>query len=425
MPVLLRFRIDGEGAWLVDKVLRRDAILKPVGMLKHTSGLKKTKRAFPFVAAALLPLMLAGCNGIKPKILTHYVYVTAKTTFLRDRIAAVSNRTGNVVNGQRLEILEQNRRFYKVKTDDGAVGWIDERAVATEKVSKEFEDLQKDHLNESPVATGSVRDDVYMHSAPGRDTDRLYRLDEGEKLKLLERASTVKPLPPGTPPATATVPLGKNGKPDPTAAPVPPPPPAMEDWWLVRDSHGHTGWMLSRMLDTDAPESIARYAEGQRIVGAYVINTVTDPTVEGASQDVPQYVVVTSPYQAGLPYDFNQIRVFSWNLKRHRYETANRDKNILGYLPVKIGRDPGSPAHDRIPASGPAPSYAYTVLAAGAPVPQVDPATGRYLPAKGQLVTKTYRLEGNVTRRVLAPGASAPAEARLEPVEEKKTKKRR
>ena len=376
-------------------------------------------------AAALLPLLLTGCNRFKPKPFTHYVYVTSKATFLRDRIAAVSNRTGNVVNGQRLEILEQNRRFYRVKTDAGEIGWIDERAVATEKVSSEFDDLGKAHKGELPVATGSVRDDVYLHSAPGRDTDRLYRLDEGEKLKLLERASTVKPLPPGTPVATAEVPKGKDGKPVPGAAPVPPPPPAMEDWWLVRDSKNRTGWMLSRMLDTDAPESIARYAEGQRIVGAYVINTVTDPTLEGASQEVPQYVAVMSPYEAGLPYDFNQIRVFSWNLKKHRYETANRDKNILGYLPVRIGTDPGMPAHDHLPATGPAPSYTYTVLAAGAPVPQPDPQTGQVKPPKNQLVTKTYRLEGNNTRRVLAPGTSAPAEAQLAPVEKKDKKGRK
>jgi SH3-like domain-containing protein len=385
-------------------------------MLKQTKGIYVSKRRLG-TAALLLPLLLSGCERLKPKVLTHYVYVTSKNTFLRDRIAAVSNRTGTVTNGQRLEILEQNRRFYKVRTDDGAIGWIDERAVATEKVAGEFQELQKEHLREAPVATGSVRDDVYLHSTPGRETDRLYRLDEGEKLKLLERASTVKPVPPGTAPAVA---VGKDGKPDPTA---PAPPPAMEDWWLVRDSHDHTGWMLSRMLDTDAPDSIARYAEGQRIVGAYVINTVTDPDVQGASQEVPQYVAVMSPYQAGLPYDFNQIRVFTWNLKKHRYETANRDKNILGYLPVTIGTDPGQAAHDHVPAAGPAPSYSYTVLAAGAPIPQVDPQTGRFLPGKGQLVTKTYRLEGNVTRRVLRPGTSAPAEARLDPVEDKKDKK--
>jgi hypothetical protein len=391
----------------------------------HSSPTFRLVTLRSLAAAALLPLLLAGCNRFKPKPFTHYVYVTSKATFLRDRIAAVSNRTGNVVNGQRLEILEQNRRFYRVKTDAGEIGWIDERAVATEKVASEFEDLGKAHTDEPAVATGTVRDDVYLHASPGLATDKLYRLDEGEKLKLLERASTLKPLPPGTPPPTAQIPKDKAGRPILGAAPVPPPPPAMDDWWLVRDSKNRTGWMVSRMLDTDAPESITRYSEGQRIVGAYVLNKVVDPTVEGASQEVPQYVAVYSPYQSGLPYDFNQIRVFSWNLKKHRYETANRDRNILGYLPVKIGTDPGTPAHDHIPATGPAPSYTYTVLAAGAPVPQPDPATGQIRPSKGQLVTKTYRLEGNITRRVLAPGTAAPAEAQLAPVEKKDKKKKK
>ena len=200
----------------------------------------------------------------------------------------------------------------------------------------------------------------------------------------------------------------------------------MEDWWLVRDSHNHTGWMLSRMLDVDVPDSVAKYAENQRMVGAYVLNMVTDPGIEGAVKDVPNYVVVSSPFKAGLPYDFNQLRVFYWNTKKHRYEGANRDRNIIGYLPVKIGTDPGDAARDHgNPYAGTAPTYAYTVLAAGAPLPTPDAATGEFLPRKNELVTKVYRLEGNNTRRVLAPGATAPAEARLEPDESKDKKKKR
>ena len=386
-------------------------------------------RTSTFAGLALLPLLLAGCNRFKPKILTHYVYVTAKTTFLRDRIAAVSNRTGNVVNGQRLEILDQNRRFYRVRTDKGEVGWIDEREVATEKVAYDFAALHARHNDDKPVATGSVREDVYLHTLPGRETDKLYRLEEGDKLKLLQRASTLKPLPPGTPVpglAKSAVPVkSKATKPDSTPPPTATEPPAMEDWWLVTDSRGLTGWMLSHYLDTDAPDSVARYAENQRIVGAYVLNKVTDPELQGASQEVPNYVVVLSPYQAGLPYDFNQLRVFYWNLKKHRYEGANRDKNILGYLPVKIGVDPGSASPGRgIPPTRPAPSYTYTVLAEGAPVPTPD-ASGQFRPAQGQLITKTYRLEGNNTRRVLPPGTQAPAEARLLPRDEKEKKSKK
>ena len=268
-------------------------------------------------------VLLAGCSGLKPALLRHYVYVTAKGTFLRDRIAAVSNRTGNVVNGQRLEILESNKRFYKVKTDKGEVGWIEEKAVATEAVSKEFEDLSTTHAHDPFVASGVVRDDVYLHSKPGRDTDRLYRLDEGERLKLIARASTLKPVSAGyvaPVPATVLKPelTGKKGV---VAAPAPaavPQPPAMEDWWLVRDTHNRTGWMLSRMLDVEVPDSVGKYAENQRIVGAYVLNMVTDPDIEGAVKEVPNYVGLLSPFKAALPYAITQRRVFERNTKRLR-----------------------------------------------------------------------------------------------------------
>jgi hypothetical protein len=41
----------------------------------------------------------------------------------------------------------------------------------------------------------------------------------------------------------------------------------------------------------------------------------------------------------GLPWDFNQIRVFTWNTKRHRYETAYRERNLVGVFPVQVGTE--------------------------------------------------------------------------------------
>jgi SH3-like domain-containing protein len=365
---------------------------------------------------------LGGCSRLRPKPPVQYVYVTAKQTFLRDRVAAVSNRTGTVENGDKLQVLERGRRFVKVQTAKGEQGWIDEKVVATQEIYDQFEALKQKHLKDPSVASAVVRDEVYLHSSPGRDTDRFFRLSEGEKLKLLARATLPKPVPPGMRPAKPTAPPATTPKPSdsktPAAAvPVALEPPPMEDWWLVQDSRGETGWMLSRMMDVDAPDTLTRYSEGQRMVGAYVLTTVNDPEAEQENKNIPEYVTVLSPYKAGLPYDFDQVRVFVWNVKKHRYETGYRDRNIEGYLPVdvKMGTDP----YGKSPtATAAAPMFSYRVLAddAGPVIP--DPVTGAIVP--GKTVVKTYRLEGNLVRRILQPGTQAPGEAHPAPVAEKK-----
>jgi SH3-like domain-containing protein len=371
------------------------------------------------VSACLL-VALSGCSRLRPSPSAQYVYVTAKQTFLRDRVAAVSNRTATVENGDKLKVLERGRRFFRVQTEKGEQGWIDEKVVATQDIFDQFEALKKEHEADPTIASGVVRDDVYLHASPGRETERFYRLAEGEKLKLLKRATLAKPLPPGmraapAPPPPAVV-AGKGTKADaPASQSSVPAELVMEDWWLVRDSKGDTGWLFSRMMDVDAPDAITRYSEGQRIVGAYVLTRVNDPDAPQDEKNIPEYVTVMSPYKAGLTYDFDQVRVFTWSVKKHRYETGSRDKNIEGYLPVevKMGTDP----YSKTPAVS-APTFSYRVLAADGSAVVPDPVTGAVVP--GKTILKTYRLEGNLVRRVLQPGTTAQGEAHPEPVSEKK-----
>ncbi len=133
-----------------------------------------------------------------------------------------------------------------------------------------------------------------------------------------------------TPPELLAPPKSAKGK----GPAKPEQPRAYDDWWLVRNPQGQVGWVLARMVDLDIPLEIATYFEGQRPMGAWQLNTVHD---EG--KDVPQYLVVLNDNRDGTPWDFNQIRVFTWNTKRHRYETAYRERNIVGFFPVKVGSE--------------------------------------------------------------------------------------
>ncbi len=360
-----------------------------------------------------------------------YVYLTAKQAYLRDRVAAVSNRTGEVQNGEKLTVLDHARRMIKVRSPRGEVGWLEEAKTADQALANKFEDLKAQHAKDQTIATASTRDEVYLHIAPGRETDKFYRLAEGDKLNLLVRASVPKPSVPGAPAATpATASKGAKSKgpgaDDAGDTPAGPPEPVMEDWWLVRDGKGETGWIYARMMDVDEPDALARYAEGQRIVGAYILAHVEDPESNIVSNgqtvtSIPEYVTVLSPFKAGLPYDFNQVRVFSWNVKKHRYETAFRQHNIAGYLPVVVSTKT-NPYEKGAIGTTPLPAFTYKVLAGDAAIPAADPATGLVKP--GKTIEKTYRLEGSNCYRIWPADQPAPAEAHPDPEPEKKHKKR-
>jgi hypothetical protein len=114
------------------------------------------------------------------------------------------------------------------------------------------------------------------------------------------------------------------------------------------------------------------------------------------------------PHTAGLPYDFDQVRVFTWNMKMHRYETAYREKNVEGFLPVtvKTEKDPYGKSPQ---AQTPLPTFTYRVLPADAPPVVPDPLTGIVKPSR--TIEKTYRLEGNLVRRIQPPGSPKDDEA--------------
>jgi SH3-like domain-containing protein len=371
--------------------------------------------------ALCIPLVfalgLSGCSQFHPKPKETYVYVTAKQAVLRDRVAAVSNRVGTANNGEKLVVLEHTRKWLKVRTPRGEIGYIQEKETATQEMADEFIQLGERHKQDPVVGNAVVRDDVVLHLTPGRKTETLYRLSEGDALSLLERATVEKLGVPGAVPAKPVVMKG--------TVPVPegPPPPVMEDWWLVRDAKGETGWAYSHLIDVTEPDALARYAEGQRIVGAYVLAYADDPDsgmIDNGNPvtKIPEYVTVLSPYKAGLPYDFDQVRVFTWNVKKHRYETAFREHNVAGYLPVEIGLK-ADPYGKGATAGQPLPSFTYRVLAGDQAMPVPDAVSGAIKP--GKTVAKTYRLEGNICRRILQPGTQAPAE--MHPaVEEKKPK---
>jgi SH3-like domain-containing protein len=268
--------------------------------------------------AVALVLLLPGCSrghGHKGEP----AFVSAAQATLRDRRSEVFSNVGQVKNGERVEILDRDRRFALVRTAQGVEGWIQERYLVSQKVHDAFQKLSQDEQDAPVQASAITRNDTNLHLEPARDADHLYQVGHGTKISILKRATSEKRLP-----GALAKPEGDN----PQAVPTP-----LEDWWLARDAAGHAGWVLARMVDVDVPLEIAQYAEGQRIVAAFVLDQVND-----GDKKVPQYLMLLTEPKDGMPYDYNQARVFTWNVKRHRYETAYRER-LDGVLPVTVGQE--------------------------------------------------------------------------------------
>jgi SH3-like domain-containing protein len=328
-------------------------------------------------AMAVLP----ACNRRGHHVL-EVAYVSAPQASLRDQVAAIYNRVGNVKNGERLEVLEREKRFARVRTASGIEGWIEQRYLVDQKTYDGLQKLTQENQSAPVQAPGVLRNDTNLHITPGRETEHLYQLTTGAKVSILKRDSADKSTA-GSAQAKGTL----SPKPGARSGDAPPkqtsnraaPGVALEDWWLVRDAQGRVGWVLARMVDVDVPLDIAQYAEGQRIIAFFPLNQVDD-TDKGVQKKVTQYLCVLTEPHDGLPYDYDQVRVFTWNAKKHRYETAYREHKLDGVLPVTV-------THEDFDKEGTLPVFILRVK---------DDA--------GNVSERKYKLNTPIVRRVLAPG---------------------
>ena len=218
---------------------------------------------------------VSACGRHRQRVL-EVDYVSAPQVTLRDQLAQVYNKVGTAKNGDRVEVIDREKRFSKVRLSNGVEGWVEQRYLVNEDVYKSFLKLAQDSKDTPVAGTAVTRNETNLHVEPGRDTEHLYQVSQGAKLSVMKRAAVEKVLPGGAKPAMA-----KDAK------------PPMEDWWLVRDAQDHVGWVLARLIDIDVPLDVAQYAEGQRIVACFVLNEVKD-----GDKQVPQFLMGSSSLES-------------------------------------------------------------------------------------------------------------------------------
>jgi hypothetical protein len=311
----------------------------------------------------LLLLMLAtpACRNGEPRAAAiGEAYAGPATLALRRDIPLQAPVVATVRHGERLEIVQRRRRFLKVRAPGGAEGWIEDHLLLSSDEIAALQEVERRALTLPSQGVASTYDQLNVHTEPNRPSPSFLQVQEGEKVDVVahvsaprtppERKPLIAPRPKTPPPARKRA---ESKYPLPPMPPAPPPPPnwkelsktppevqqeiaesraanaaPLEDWSLVRNAKGESGWVLSRRLYMAIPDDVAQYAEGHRITSYFALSDVRDG---GAVKHNWLWTTIAS---GDHPYDFDSFRVFTWSLRRHRYETAYIQRNVEGYLPV-------------------------------------------------------------------------------------------
>ena len=331
-------------------------------MLLLSSTVTWRVRHLPAFFVILLLLAFAGCKtqpSVAPAI--GEAYAGPGSLKLRQDIALQSPVVATLNHGDRLEILQRRRRFVKVRAAGHAEGWTDERLLLSPAEVAGLRQLSEQTKSAPSQGVATSYDSINIHTAPDRQSPSYLQMKEGEKVDVIGRRVAPRlapaptrtappppkprtrkqsakeskkakevvppaPKPPAPKPPPDWVQLSKLG-----AAPAPavtsePQPIPMDDWSLVRNAAGQSGWVLTRRLTMAIPDEVAQYAEGRRITSYFPLGETRDGKIVK-----PNWLWTTVEH--GLqPYDFDSFRVFVWSLRHHRYETGHIERNLKGFF---------------------------------------------------------------------------------------------
>jgi hypothetical protein len=271
----------------------------------------------------VLVLMISGISYLRfrhAKPSFPVAYAGNHRVTLWSTTAQVREPAATVNFGDRLDVLNSLYDQVQVRTASGVTGWASVHDLISAEVWQKAKNLETTAAMLPVAARGHTRVLSNLHIEPGRDFPRIRQLDKDVPLELFERQAVEVPV---AVPSTGPPPGGEAKK---------------EDWWFVRahllDQTSQVGWILRRFISLDVPSPLPDYASsaGIHIVAWFELNRVTDSFGHAR----PQYLVVGNRGTEGQACDFTLLRVFTWGIKRQRYETAFIESDICGKLPVTL-----------------------------------------------------------------------------------------
>jgi hypothetical protein len=275
----------------------------------------------------LSALLLVGCAHDSRVRVIETSYVKSAGVSLLDQLGPGSKPVGTVEAGAKVEVLDKRGRWVQVRLPGGGrTGWLHSNYLASEELFDEFQRLSEQSASLPSQGKAVIRRRASLHTDAAAASDSFYVLNEGEEVSVL--AHTVADRAAQSP---AVPRAGSQEDADRNEPPAQIQVAAHEDWLLVRGGNGRTGWVRESAVDMAPPLDVARYSEGLKIRAWSVLYQEQEN-----GETHPWYVWATIHPRPGLPFDYDEIRVFVWNPGKSRYETSYRERNLIGFYPLKV-----------------------------------------------------------------------------------------
>ena len=308
-------------------------------------------------------------------------FVSEKVAPVHSGIAQVRQQVGVLHYGERVEVLSKRNEYTKVRTPTGAVGWVEAHQLMEPALWQRSIKLLEQVRNMPVQARGRTKVSTNLRVLPGRTEPRLYQFARNVPVEIVGR---------GVADWAQTTDEKDSGNDAQETK--------KEDWFLVRGIASRppgessarvsatttsepadqtvpiAGWVLARFIELDLPDPVRAGASSANIrpVAWFELNRVSD-----SSGDKPQYLLAATRGPEGQPCDLTALRVYTWNAKRERYETAFIENNLCGQLPIRTGKGPKDE-----------PEFRFHVM-------------------DGDKEERAYRLMQTVVRRIREPGETS------------------
>jgi len=192
-----------------------------------------------------LALLTIGCKsqGDRSPSLGE-AYAGPSTLVLRQEINPRSAVVGTAHHAERLEIIQQRRRFIKVRTAKGQEGWTDERLLLTSDEVARIQRFNQQARTMPSQGLATTYDALNIHTEPSRFSPSFLQVKAGEKFDVIGHEVAPRKAPARKPLVAAvrkSATMKKTVKAPKIPPPPPPAPPKPPEDWMALSKRGQVG----------------------------------------------------------------------------------------------------------------------------------------------------------------------------------------